>query len=56
MEFIAKIAVVGMDSPNYHVLFPTPFSKVLAMLMVWGIADVKKLDEVRAIRSETLEG
>jgi hypothetical protein len=54
IEFIAKIALIGMDGPNYHILFPTPFSKVLAMLMVWGIADVKKLDEVRAIRSECL--
>jgi hypothetical protein len=28
IEFVAKIALLGMDGPNYHILFPTPFSKV----------------------------
>ena len=49
IEFIARIAVIGMKQPNYHVLFPTDFSKVLSILTVWGIADLNKLEEVRAI-------
>eukprot|EP01038_Epipyxis_sp_PR26KG_P014897 gene14897-20034_t len=27
LEFIARIAVEGMEQENYHILFPTPFSK-----------------------------
>lgn len=52
VEFVARIAVEGMKQPNYHIIFPTPFSKVLAILTVWGVADLKKLEEVRIIRTE----
>jgi hypothetical protein len=31
VEFVARIALFGMDGPNYTVLFPTPFSKVHAL-------------------------
>lgn len=33
VELIAKIALIGMDNPNYNVLFPTPFSKVPVFYM-----------------------
>ena len=52
VEFVARIAGEGMKQPNYHIIFPTPFSKVLAILTVWGVADLKKLEEVRIIRTE----
>lgn len=52
VELIARIAVQNMAQPNYHVVFPTPFSKVLAILTVWGVADLHKLEEVRAIRTD----
>lgn len=42
----------GLQQQNYHVIFPTPFSKVLAILTVWGVADLRKLEEVRIIRTE----
>jgi hypothetical protein len=51
IELIAKIALDGMEAESYNVLFPTPFSKVLAILSVWGVADLKKLEEVRLINS-----
>lgn len=52
VEFIARIAVEGMQQVNYHMVFPTPFSKVLAILTVWGVADLKRLEEVRTVRCE----
>lgn len=52
LEIIARIAVEGCTQPNYHVIFPTPFSKVLALLTVWGVADLEKLEEIRIMRSE----
>ncbi len=52
IEFIGRIALEGMDQPNYQVIFPTPFSKILAILTVWGVADLKKLEEVHIIRTE----
>mmetsp|Transcript_16780 Transcript_16780/g.25216 ORF Transcript_16780/g.25216 Transcript_16780/m.25216 type:complete len:773 (+) Transcript_16780:69-2387(+) len=54
VELIARIAVDGMQAESYHVLFPTPFSKVLAILTVWGVADLRKIEEVRLIRSENM--
>jgi hypothetical protein len=56
VELVARIAVDGMLAESYHVLFPTPFSKVLAILTVWGVADLKKIEEVRIIRSENVNG
>ena len=55
VEFIAKIAVEGMNlrvNNNYHVLFPTPFAKVLSILTTWGLADLSVLEDVRAISSK----
>lgn len=52
VELVARVAVDNMQQPNYHVVFPTPFSKVLAMLTVWGVADLGKLEEVRAVRMD----
>jgi hypothetical protein len=54
VELIARIAVDGMQVESYHVLFPTPFSKVLAILTVWGVADLRKIEEVRILRTETI--
>eukprot|EP01039_Chlorochromonas_danica_P011436 gene11436-12786_t len=52
MELVARIAVVEMQQASYHAVFPTPFSKLLAILTVWGVADLTKLEEVRVIRSD----
>lgn len=52
VEAMALIAVKGLQQENYHLVFPTVYSKVLALLTVWGLADLKKLEEVRFIRSE----
>jgi hypothetical protein len=49
IEFIASIALFGMRTENYHILFPSPYAKVLSILTVWGLADLNKLEEVRAI-------
>eukprot|EP01034_Spumella_vulgaris_P028215 gene28215-35034_t len=53
LELIARVAVDGMTSQaNYNLVFPTPFAKVLAILTVWGVADLTKLEEVRTVRTE----
>jgi hypothetical protein len=52
VELISRVAVEGLQQPNYHIIFPTPFSKALAVLTVWGIADLRKLEEVRVIRTD----
>jgi hypothetical protein len=33
-------------------LYPLSAAKVLAMLTVWGVADMRKLKEVRVIHTE----
>lgn len=51
VELIARVALEGMEAEAYNVLFPTPFSKILGILTVWGVADLKKLEEVRVIHT-----
>jgi hypothetical protein len=46
LEFLSYLALEGMSTEHYHHMFDTPFKKVLALLTVWGIADLKKLEEV----------
>jgi hypothetical protein len=46
MEFLCHLAVAGMSTEHYHVMFDTPFKKVMALLTVWSVADLKKLEEV----------
>ena len=46
LEFLGHIAVHGMGYDHFANLFPTPFAKVLALLTVWGVADMKKLQQV----------
>lgn len=52
VELIGRVAVEGLQQQNYHIIFPTPFSKALAILTVWGVADLYKLEEVRVIRTD----
>jgi len=54
VEMIGRVAVNGLKSDNYNILFPTSFAKVLAMLNIWGIADLKKLEEMRIIHTEEI--
>lgn len=51
IELVARIALEGMEADAYNVLFPTPFSKILGIISVWGVADLKKLEEVRLLNS-----
>jgi hypothetical protein len=52
VELVASVALQGMEAEAaYHVLFPTPFSKILGALSVWGVADLKRLEEVRLLNS-----
>eukprot|EP00606_Chrysophyceae_sp_TOSAG23-5_P000664 GSChrysophyteH2.ASY1.ANO1.1716.1 assembled CDS len=44
-EFIARVALEGMDFDHFQQLFPSPFQKVLAILTIWGVADTKKLED-----------
>jgi hypothetical protein len=46
MEFLCLIALEGMSTEQYHKMFDTPFKKIQALLTVWGVADIKKLEEV----------
>lgn len=52
VEGLGIVAAQGLQQENYHAVFPTMYSKVLAVLTVWGLADLHKLEEVRCIRTE----
>lgn len=52
VEALATVAVTGLQQPNYDVIFPGAFSKVLALLTVWGLADLHRLEEVRCVRTD----
>lgn len=52
VEAISRVAEQGMQQETYNNLFPSPFSKIVALLTIWGLADLKKLEEVRAIHAE----
>ena len=54
VEFICRVAIVGMQHVNYEVVFPTPLSKILAMLVVFGVADMNKLKEVHIVRAQQI--
>ena len=53
VEFICRVGVEGLHHDHYQTLFPTPVSKVLAVFTIWGACDLKKLEEVRALNSES---
>lgn len=46
MEFLCVVAMEGMATQHYHTMFDTPFKKIQALLTIWGVADIKKLEEV----------
>ena len=46
MEYLCVVATEGMTTPHYHNMFNTPFKKIQALLTIWGVADIKKLEEV----------
>jgi hypothetical protein len=56
VELVAVIALRGLSSPHFGALFPSPFAKVLAILNIWGIADLRRAEEVLAVRTEMFEG
>lgn len=56
VELVAAIAVRGMNTPHFAALFPSSFAKVLAILNVWGVADLRRAEEVQAVRTEVFEG
>jgi len=47
LEILAKIAVDGLQQENYNYLFPSDYSKVLGLLTVWGLANPKKIEEIK---------
>jgi len=47
LELIAKVAVDGLKQENYNIMFPSDFSKVLGLLTVWGLANPKKIEEIK---------
>ena len=48
IEIICNVAIIGMRSnPDHHKIYPSAYDKVLAMLSVWGVADIAKVEEAR---------
>jgi hypothetical protein len=37
VELLGRIAVEGLQQPNYEIIFPTPFSKVLHPFIFWFV-------------------
>ena len=54
LELLARIALDSLQQPSFEGFFPTPFSKVLALLSFWGVADLQKLEEVRVVHTEEI--
>lgn len=47
LEVLAKVAIDGLQQENYNYLFPSDYSKVLGLLTVWGLANPKKIEEIK---------
>ena len=45
LTFLCDIALEGMNYEHFHKLFPSPFNKIHALLTIWGIADIHKLED-----------
>ena len=52
IELLGKVALQGLKQEHYHALFPSTFGKVLALLTVWCVADLSRLEDVRAVNAE----
>ena len=52
VELLGKVAIEGLKQEHYHALFPTTFGKVLGLLTVWSVADLSRLEDVRAVNAE----
>jgi hypothetical protein len=47
LEMLAKVAVDGLKQENYNIMFPSDYSKVLGLLTIWGLANPKKIEEIK---------
>jgi hypothetical protein len=43
-----------MNTNEFRNIFPTSFSKVSALLLLWGIADLKKLEEINLMNTSEI--
>ena len=54
LECLALVANSALDSPAYRNIFPTPYSRVLALLTIWGFADLNKLEEINLMNASEI--
>ena len=48
IEIITDLTVVGMSSNKHlHAMYPTAYDKTLAMLAMWGVGDIRRIQEAR---------
>lgn len=52
VEFLTQLSLRGMLKDTYNSVFPTPYAKVISMLMTWGLVDMKKLHSVKAMTAK----
>ena len=52
IELLGRLALDGMKQDQYNVLFPSAYGKVLGLLTIWSVADLNRLEDVRAINTE----
>ena len=52
IELLGRVAVEGLKQDHYNSLFPSVFGKVLGLLTIWKVADLARLEDVRALNTE----
>ena len=51
LEALGHISTRGLKSKHYTTLFPTPYLKYFGIMTVFGVADLNKLKDVRALNT-----
>ena len=46
VESLGRAALVSLSKPAFATLYPTPQDKLAVLLEMWGLGDLKKLEEV----------
>ena len=54
LECLALVANSALETPAYRNIFPTPYSRVLALLTIWGFADLNKLEEINLMNASEI--
>jgi len=54
LELLGEVACAALTGPDYNIMFPNAYHKIVGLLTVLGFADLQKLEDVNLMNSENI--